>query len=90
MAAAGKLPVLVKESDIQGAFHVHTSHSDGSATLGQMAAAAQEKGWRYIGISDHSRSAVYAHGLALETLLEQRLAIDRLNADSKGIIILRK
>ncbi len=79
-AAAGTLPALVSAEDIRGVFHVHTTFSDGSATPAEMAAAAQERGWGYLGVSDHSRTAVYAHGLRLETVAEQRSEIERLNA----------
>ncbi len=79
-AADGALPVLVNDGDIRGVFHVHTTFSDGSATLAEMAAAARERGWGYLGVSDHSRTAVYARGLRLETVDEQRREIERLNA----------
>lgn len=49
-----RLPVLVEESQIRGAFHIHTTWSDGRATVAQMAAAAQKLGWSYLGIADHS------------------------------------
>ncbi|MDT8903110.1 DNA polymerase/3'-5' exonuclease PolX [Anaeroselena agilis] len=79
-AAGGTLPELVTARDIQGVFHVHTTFSDGSATPAEMAAAARERGWGYLGVSDHSRTAVYARGLRLETVAEQRREIERLNA----------
>lgn len=78
-AAAGRLPELVKESDVRGVLHVHTTYSDGSSSLAELAAAAQRRGWQYLGITDHSRTAVYARGLQLETVLEQRREIERLN-----------
>lgn len=79
-AAAGQLPVLVRDDDIRGVLHAHTTYSDGSATLAEMAAAAKARGWRYLGITDHSRTAVYARGLRVETVDEQRREIERLNA----------
>ena len=48
------LPHLIEPSDIRGALHNHTIASDGSATLEEMAAAAMELGWEYLGIADHS------------------------------------
>ena len=53
-AAEAALPSLVEASDINGALHNHTIASDGTATLEQMAAAAIEMGWQFLGIADHS------------------------------------
>ena len=75
-----RLPVLVKENQIRGAFHVHTRASDGRASVREMAAAAQKLGWSYLGIADHSRSAFYAGGLKDDAVREQRLEIDDYNA----------
>lgn len=75
-----RLPVLVKETQICGAFHIHTTWSDGRATVAQMAAAAQKFGWSYLGITDHSRTAFYAGGLKNEAVQEQRREIDAYNA----------
>lgn len=87
-AAVGTLPELVTVEDIQGVFHAHTTFSDGSAAPAEMAAAARAKGWRYLGVSDHSRTAVYARGLRLETVAEQRREIERLNAADPGFRLL--
>jgi DNA polymerase (family 10) len=86
-AAAGALPALVTDGDIRGVFHVHTTFSDGSATPAEMAEAARSRGWRYLGVSDHSRTAVYARGLRLETVIEQRREIERLNAADSGFTL---
>lgn len=75
-----RLPVLVIENQICGAFHIHTTWSDGRATVAQMAAAAQKFGWSYLGITDHSRTAFYAGGLKNEAVQEQRREIDAYNA----------
>lgn len=75
-----RLPVLVTESQIRGAFHMHTTGSDGRATVPQMVAAARKLGWNYLGITDHSRTAFYAGGLKEEAVREQRLEIDAFNA----------
>ncbi len=77
-AEAGKLPKLIEPSDIRGAFHVHSTWSDGRATLEDMIAEAQALGWEYVGISDHSKSAGYANGLSVERVAEQRQEIERL------------
>jgi DNA polymerase (family 10) len=81
IAAAEKraLPHLVEVDDIRGTFHCHTTYSDGVHTLEQMAEAAKELGWEYLGIADHSRSARYAGGLTEARVKEQRREIDALN-----------
>jgi len=78
-AAAGTLPQLVQRSDLRGALHVHTTYSDGHHTLEEMAKAAMARGYSYLGICDHSRSAAYARGLQIEDLRRQREEIDQLN-----------
>lgn len=79
LAESGKIPELIQTSDLTGTFHNHTDWSDGSNTLEQMAQAAMDRGWRYLGISDHSRAAAYAGGLTIQRVKEQWAAIDRLN-----------
>ena len=78
-AEINQLPRLVELQDIRGAFHNHTTASDGKATLVEMAAAAQALGWEYLGIADHSKSSVQANGLAPERLLKQIAEIRALN-----------
>jgi DNA polymerase (family X) len=82
-ALQGKLPKLVEEKDLKGAFHNHTAASDGRNTLEEMVAAAQELGWEYIGISDHSKSSFQANGLSEEKLLTQVEQIKKLNKSGK-------
>jgi DNA polymerase (family 10) len=76
------LPELLKESDIRGVFHNHTTASDGHNTLEEMVAAAQALGLDYLGIADHSKSSVQARGLSEERLTAQIAEIGKLN-DSK-------
>lgn len=78
-AEANQLPRLVELQNIRGAFHNHTTASDGKATLAEMAAAAEALGWEYLGIADHSKSSVQANGLAPERLLKQIAEIQALN-----------
>ena len=59
-AARGALPELVESRDIRGVLHCHSQYSDGKATIAELAEAARQRGWRYLGISDHSVSAFYA------------------------------
>lgn len=81
LAAEGPIPDLLQESDIKGAVHNHSTWSDGSATLEAMAKACIERGWEYLIITDHSKTAVYAGGLTAEQVLEQRAEVDRLNQE---------
>jgi DNA polymerase (family 10) len=88
-AARRELPNLVTFDDLRGVLHCHSDYSDGTATIEEMANAAKERGWDYIGISDHSESAFYAGGLKRDKLLRQQEEIDRLNAEMKGFRILK-
>jgi len=88
-AARRELPNLVTFDDIRGVLHCHSDYSDGTATIEEMAAAAKERGWDYIGISDHSESAFYAGGLKRDRLLRQQEEIDRVNAQMSGFRILK-
>jgi len=62
-ALEGKLPELVELGDIKGDLHMHTVETDGRATLEEMAAAARERGYQYIAITDHSKALAMANGL---------------------------
>ena len=62
-AASGKLPKLVEQTQIRGDLHMHTTETDGRATLEQMAEAAHALGYEYIAITDHSKAIAMANGL---------------------------
>ncbi len=88
-AAEGRLPVLVQESDILGDLHCHTDWSDGSSTLEEMAAAAEKRGYHYIGITDHSKSEKVANGLSEERMERQIERISALNDSGRfGVKVL--
>jgi DNA polymerase (family X) len=70
---------LVQPEDIKGIIHSHSTWSDGSDTIEAMAAACIKKGFEYLVISDHSRTAAYANGLQEERVKQQHLQIDELN-----------
>jgi DNA polymerase (family X) len=89
LAAQGKLPELVTVSDLRGDLHAHTTSSDGAHTLEQMAAAARERGYAYLGITDHSQSLKIAGGVSEADLWLQIKRIDRLNAKLRGIRLLK-
>ncbi|HSJ08615.1 MAG TPA: helix-hairpin-helix domain-containing protein [Longimicrobiales bacterium] len=78
-AARGTLPELVTLKDLRGTFHCHTTHSDGTATVAEMAQGALDLGWRYLGIADHSQNAGYAGGLSPAQLRRQRREVDAWN-----------
>lgn len=78
------IPELVSERDIIGDLHMHTTATDGKATLEEMVAAARDRGLSYIAITDHSQRVSMAHGLDADRLLDQWKQIDALNAKLDG------
>ncbi len=88
-AAAGKLPELIELADIRGDLHMHTTYTDGRATLDEMVLAARERGLKYIAITDHSKRVTMARGLDGERLRKQWDEIDRLNATLNGFEVLK-
>ncbi len=78
------LPKLLKKEDLRGTFHCHTVASDGHNSLEEMAAAAQELGLEYLGIAEHSKSSIQAHGIDAAKLREQIAAIRKLNKKFNG------
>jgi len=88
-AEKGKLPTLVTAGQMKGVLHCHTVASDGSNTLAELADASRKAGYEYIGIADHSQTAVYAGGLTEEEVVEQHRQIDGLNAKLAPFRILK-
>jgi DNA polymerase (family 10) len=88
-AERNELPKLVTQSDIRGVLHCHTLYSDGKATIADMAAGAKERGYSYIGITDHSQSAFYANGMSRDRVLAQLDEIDEVNATLTDFRILK-
>ena len=86
---AGKLPKLVKLSDIRGDLHVHSDWTDGTVAIAKMAEAAHERGYEYIALTDHSRRVAMTHGLDPARLARQIREIDRLNEKFKSFMILK-
>lgn len=82
-AEQGDLPKLIELSDLRGAFHNHTTASDGRNTLAEMTAAAEALGWAYLGLADHSKSSFQANGLSEERLRQQMAEIAALNASKR-------
>jgi DNA polymerase (family X) len=73
------LPKLIDKENLRGTFHSHTTYSDGHNSLEEMAEAAQALGLEYLGIADHSRSSIQAHGIDETKLASQIAEIGRLN-----------
>ncbi|HET7904561.1 MAG TPA: DNA polymerase/3'-5' exonuclease PolX, partial [Candidatus Eisenbacteria bacterium] len=88
-AESDRLPSLVALDDMRGILHCHTTASDGKSTLEEMAEAAVAWGAEYLGIADHSVSARYANGLSEADLKRQGAAIDKWNAGSRKLRILK-
>ncbi|MHB1126460.1 MAG: DNA polymerase/3'-5' exonuclease PolX [Bacillota bacterium] len=88
IAAAGRLPSLVKPGDIKGDLHLHTHWSDGINTVEEMAAAARSRGYAYIAVTDHSRSLAIANGLSLERLQKQFGYLRKLNSEMDDLQLL--
>jgi DNA polymerase (family X) len=80
-AEKGELPQLIQLENLRGAFHNHTTASDGKASLREMAEAARELGLQYLGIADHSKSSFQANGLDEKRLRAQLVEIRELNAE---------
>jgi DNA polymerase (family 10) len=73
------LPQLIQPKDIRGMLHVHSVYSDGENSIAEMAQAVQERGYSYLGMCDHSRSAAYAGGLQVDAVRRQQEEINQLN-----------
>jgi DNA polymerase (family 10) len=78
LSRAGELSKILPSDGIRGVFHNHTTRSDGTASLEGMILAARERGYSYIGISDHSQSAFYAQGLKTPDLVDQEREVRKL------------
>lgn len=88
-ALEGKLPKLIELSDIKGDLHNHSNRSDGTPTFEEMAEHAMKMGYKYLVVSDHSKSLHVANGLKDEELLEEIEEIDKLNKMFKGFTLLK-
>jgi DNA polymerase (family 10) len=82
-----RLPKLVELRHIRGDLQMHSTYSDSSASIAQLADSAASLGYEYILITDHSQSAKYAHGLEIERLHKQWKEIDRINKKSRVRIL---
>jgi DNA polymerase (family 10) len=89
-ADKGEIPELIELDDIRGDLHMHTTASDGAASIEDMVAAAKARGLSYIAITDHSQRVSMARGLTPERVLAQWKEIDRLRPSlPKGFTLLK-
>ncbi len=89
-AQADALPQLLKLDDLRGDLHMHTTATDGKATLEEMAQAAIDRGMEYIAITDHSQRVTVAGGLDPERLRAQWKQVEQLNQQLDGQLLVLK
>lgn len=82
-----ELPALITQNDIKGDVHMHTVETDGRNTIEEMAAAARERGYQYMAITDHSKNLAFANGLDDARALEHIKKIRAANDAIEGIRI---
>ncbi len=80
---------LLERRDLLGFLHCHTTASDGSNSVEELALTCRDAGYQWIGITDHSKAAAYAGGLSADDLLRQADTIDAVNARGLGIRVLK-
>lgn len=85
-AVQHQLPDLVQTSDLKGVLHAHSVWSDGHNTIREMVEACLQRGFTYVGITDHSKAAAYAGGLNAEALRRQQAEIEQLQDEYQGRI----
>ena len=88
-AQENRLPQLIELKDLKGDLHSHSKATDGRNTLEEMAEAAKKLGLKYLAITEHSQHLTVAKGFDAERLERQMAEIDRLNAELKGIVLLK-
>lgn len=72
---------LLTEADIRGLVHMHTTWSDGTASIREMTAEARRLGFSYLGLADHSRTSYYANGLTIERVEAQIAEVAEVRAE---------
>jgi DNA polymerase (family 10) len=87
LAAEGRIPELVELKHIRGDIHMHTTETDGRASLEEMAEAAKQLGYEYVAITDHSKAIAMANGLNEERAVAFARRVRELNQDGLGIRI---
>jgi DNA polymerase (family 10) len=88
-AIAGTLPTLIKPADLRGDLHMHTTATDGAASIREMIEAAQARGLAYIAITDHSQRVSMANGLDAKRLRQHWAEIEAIRAEYPHIHVLK-
>lgn len=88
-AREDRLPELVQLEDIRGDLQMHTDQSDGNNNLEEMTAAAEELGYAYIGVTDHTAYIGVTQGLKASDVAEYLRKIDSFNESHTGIRVLK-
>jgi DNA polymerase (family 10) len=83
-----ELPHLISVQDLRGEVHMHTVETDGKCTIDEMAAAAKERGYKYIAITDHSKNLAFANGLDDKRAVQHIARIHAANEQTDGITIM--
>ena len=86
-ALAGRLPELVERKHIRGDLHMHTTETDGRASLAEMADAARAQGYEYMAITDHSKALAMANGLDEKRVGAFARQVREINREGAGIRI---
>ncbi|MCC6548140.1 DNA polymerase/3'-5' exonuclease PolX [Candidatus Sumerlaeota bacterium] len=91
LAATGSLPVPFARSSLRGLLHMHTTYSDGKPSLEDYARWAHSNGIEWMGIADHSKSLVIAHGMKEDEVARQHAEINALNKQyaRRGVRLLK-
>lgn len=87
-ALAGRLPRLISVEDIRGDLQLHTTWSDGAHSLAELAGGVRAKGYQYMAVTDHSKSATVAGGMKEEQVLQMMAEVRALNKKMKDLRIL--
>jgi len=88
-AQKGELPDSIRLEDIKGDLHLHSRYSDGAFSIRKMAEAAEERGYKYIAVTDHSQSLTVAGGLSVDKLEKEMAEIDSLNEELDNFHVLK-
>ncbi len=88
-AATGTIPRLVDGPDVRGFLHCHSDYSDGGSTVREWAEACRERGYDYLGITDHSQASAYAGGLTVEQIETQHAEIEAANRAVPEVRVLK-
>jgi len=82
-AVNNQLPTLLNRTDIRGDLHVHSNYSDGADSIASMVKTAEQLGYDYVGVADHSQSLKVARGLSPERVMKKKKEIANLNKKTK-------